>query len=118
MELEGTVVTHASVHNVSILTDLDLQIGDTITVYKANQIIPQIRENLSAKNRDVSYIKIPEYCPVCGEPTQIIKDNDTEVLVCPHPYCKGRLLGRLSHFVSKKGMDIDGLSEETLRKFI
>lgn len=118
VELEGTVVTHASVHNVSILTDLDLQIGDTITVYKANQIIPQIRENLSAKNRDVSYIKIPEYCPVCGEPTQIIKDNDTEVLVCPHPYCKGRLLGRLSHFVSKKGMDIDGLSEETLRKFI
>lgn len=118
VELEGTVVTHASVHNVSILTDLDLQIGDTITVYKANQIIPQIRENLSAKNRDVSYIKIPEYCPVCGEPTQIIKDNDTEVLVCTNPYCKGKLLGRLSHFVSKKGMDIDGLSEETLRRFI
>lgn len=118
IELEGTTVSRASVHNVSILTKLDLQVGDTVTVYKSNQIIPQIRENLSSKNREVSYIKHPSYCPVCEHQTEMIKDNDTEVLMCTNPYCKGKLLGRLSHFVSKKGMDIDGLSEETLKKFI
>lgn len=118
VEIEGTIVERASVHNVSILTYLDLQIGDEITVYKSNQIIPQIRENLSSKNRKSSYIKIPSNCPVCGEPTKIKKENDTEVLICTNPSCKGKLLGRLSHFVSKKGMDIDGLSEETLKKFI
>lgn len=118
VELDGTTVSRASIHNVSILTKLDLQIGDTITVYKSNQIIPQIRENLSAKNRKSSYIQIPSYCPVCGHQTEIVKDNDTEVLMCANPSCKGKLLGRLSHFVSKKGMDIDGLSDETLKKFI
>ena len=118
VELDGTTVSRASIHNVSILTKLDLQVGDTITVYKSNQIIPQIRENLSAKNRESSYIQIPSYCPVCGHQTEIIKDNDTEILMCANPSCKGKLLGRLSHFVSKKGMDIDGLSDETLKKFI
>lgn len=118
VEIDGTIVERASVHNVSILTELDLQIGDTITVYKANQIIPQIKENLSAKGREVDYIKIIGYCPICDAPTEIKKDNDTQVLMCTNPYCKGKLLGRLSHFVSKKGMNIDGLSEETLKKFI
>lgn len=118
VDIDGTTVSRASIHNVSILTKLDLQVGDTITVYKSNQIIPQIRENLSAKNRESSYIQIPSYCPVCGHQTEIIKDNDTEILMCANPSCKGKLLGRLSHFVSKKGMDIDGLSDETLKKFI
>lgn len=118
VDIDGTIVERASLHNVSILKQLDLQTGDEITVYKANMIIPQIRENLSAKNRKSSYIKIPSNCPVCGEPTEIKKENDTEVLICTNPFCKGKLLGRLSHFVSKKGMDIDGLSEETLKKFI
>lgn len=118
VEIDGTIVERASVHNVSILTELDLQIGDTITVYKANQIIPQIKENLSAKRRESTYVEIIGYCPVCGEPTEIKKDNDTQVLMCTNPHCKGKLLGRLSHFVSKKGMNIDGLSEETLKKFI
>ena len=118
VELDGTTVSRASIHNVSILTKLDLQVGDTITVYKSNQIIPQIRENLSANNREGSYIQIPSYCPVCEHQTEIIKDNDTEVLMCVNPSCKGKLLGRLSHFVSKKGMEIDGLSDETLKKFI
>lgn len=118
VELDGTTVSRASIHNVSILTKLDLQVGDTITVYKSNQIIPQIRENLSANNRESSYIQIPSYCPVCEHQTEIIKDNDTEVLMCVNPSCKGKLLGRLSHFVSKKGMEIDGLSDETLKKFI
>lgn len=118
VEIDGTIVERASVHNVSILTELDLQIGDTITVYKANQIIPQIKENLSAKGRESTYVEIIGYCPVCGDPTEIKKDNDTQVLMCTNPHCKGKLLGRLSHFVSKKGMNIDGLSEETLKKFI
>lgn len=118
VDIDGTIIERASLHNVSILKQLDLQTGDEITVYKANMIIPQIRENLSAKNRKSSYIKIPSNCPVCGEPTEIKKENDTEVLICANPFCKGKLLGRLSHFVSKKGMDIAGLSEETLKKFI
>lgn len=118
VEIDGTMVERASLHNVTILTKLDLQIGDTITVYKANQIIPQVKENLSAKNRESTYIKIPSECPVCKSSTQIVKENDSKVLVCTNPHCKGKLLGRVSHFVSKKGMDIPGLSEETIKKFI
>lgn len=118
VDIDGTIIERASLHNVSILKQLDLQTGDEITVYKANMIIPQIRENLSAKNRKSSYIKTPSNCPICNSPTEIKQNNDTEILICTNPYCKGKLLGRLSHFVSKKGMDIDGLSEETLSKFI
>ena len=117
VEIDGTIVERASVHNISILTKLDLQIGDEITVYKSNMIIPQIRENLSAKNRE-SYVKIPAFCPICNSSTEIKQDNDSKVLICTNPSCKGKLLGRLSHFTSKKAMDIDGLSEETLKKFI
>lgn len=117
VEIDGTKVERASLHNVSILTKLDLQVGDEITVYKANQIIPQVKENLSARNRE-SYIQIPAFCPICNFPTEIKRDNDTDILVCTNPSCKGKLLGRLVHFVSKKGMNIDGLSEETLKKFI
>ena len=117
VEIDGTIVERASLHNVSILTQLDLQVSDEITVYKANQIIPQVRENLSAKNRE-SYIQIPGFCPICNSPTEIKRDNSTDVLICTNPNCKGKLLGKVSHFVSKKGMDIDGLSEETLKKFI
>ena len=118
VEIDGTMVERASLHNVSILTKLDLQIGDTIIVYKANQIIPQVKENLSAKDRESAYILIPSQCPVCESPTQIVKENDSEVLMCTNPHCKGKLLGRVSHFVSKNGMDISGLSEETIKKFI
>lgn len=118
VEIDGTMVERASLHNVSILTKLDLQIGDTIIVYKANQIIPQVKENLSAKDRESAYIRIPSQCPVCESSTQIVKENDSEVLMCTSPHCKGKLLGRVSHFVSKKGMDISGLSEETIKKFI
>lgn len=118
VEIDGTMVERASLHNVSILTKLDLQIRDTIIVYKANQIIPQVKENLSAKDRESAYIRIPSQCPVCESPTQIVKENDSEVLMCTNPHCKGKLLGRVSHFVSKKGMDISGLSEETIKKLI
>lgn len=114
VELEGTSVSRASLHNISICKELQLGIGDEITVYKANAIIPQVRENLTKSNNLI----IPSICPVCGGITEIVKDKDTEVLKCTNAICNGRLLGRLTHFVSKKGMDIDGLSESTLAKFV
>ena len=117
VEIDGTTVTRASLHNVSILEDLELGIGDSITVYKANLIIPQIRKNLTKSNT----YKIPNTCPVCGEKTAIhITANDKIVKVrkCSNPNCKGTLLGRLTHYTSKSAMNIDGLSEFTLEKFI
>ena len=112
--IEGTTVNRASLHNVSIFKELRLGIGDEITVYKANAIIPQIRENLTKSDA----LEIPSVCPVCGCQTEIQKDNESEVLACTNPSCKTKLIKRLSHFVSRKGMDIDGLSEETLSKFV
>lgn len=126
VEIDGTTVERASVHNVSILTDLELAEGDTITVYKANQIIPQIGRNISAEERSKQvgigqldgYVHIPATCPICGRKAEIKKDNSTLFLVCTNPNCKGKLLGKLTHFVSKNAMNIDGLSESTLEKFI
>ena len=114
VEIEGTTVNRASLHNVSIFKDLKLGIGDEITVYKANAIIPQIRENLTKSGT----LEVPLVCPVCGYPTEIQKDNDSEVLICTNPCCKTKLIKRLTHFVSRKCMNIDGLSEETLTKFV
>lgn len=114
VELDGTSVERASLHNITICKELKLGIGDEITVYKSNMIIPQIRENLSKSNT----FEIPKVCSVCGYPTAIQKDNDTEILVCTNEICSGKLLRRVSHFVSKKGMDIDGLSKATLEKFV
>ena len=114
VEIEGTTVNRASLHNVSIFKDLKLGIGDEITVYKANAIIPQIRENLTKSGT----LEIPSTCPVCGFPTEIQKDNDSEILICTNPCCKTKLIKRLAHFVSRKCMNIDGLSEETLTKFV
>ena len=125
VEIDGTEVTRASVHNISMLIDLELAIGDTITVYKANQIIPQIAENITSKEYKKSNFKdytwkapVPSVCPICGGKTSIKKENDTMVLVCTNDSCKGKLLGKLSHFVSKNAMNIDGLSESTLERFI
>ena len=114
VEIEGTTVNRASLHNVSIFKNLKFGIGDEITVYKANAIIPQIRENLTKSGT----LEIPSICPVCGFPTEIQKDNDSEVLICTNPCCKTKLIKRLTHFVSRKCMNIDGLSEETLTKFV
>lgn len=118
VEIDGTMVERASLHNVSILTSLDLQIGDIILVCKANQIIPMVKENLSAKHREPTYINLPGYCPVCGQPTMIKRDNNTEVLYCTNENCKGKILGKLVHAVSKNALNIDGLSEATIEKFI
>ena len=114
VEIDGTTVNRASLHNVSILKELRLGIGDEITVYKANQIIPQLRENLTKSNT----ITIPTTCPICGEPTKIVKDNDSEVLMCTNDNCAGKLLGKLCHSVSKNALNIEGLSEATIQKFI
>ena len=114
VELEGTTVKRASVHNVSIVKELKLGIGDRITVYKANMIIPQIAENLTGSGTLV----IPPKCPVCGQDTRIRRDNDTEVLVCTNPDCAAKKIKAFSLFVSRSAMNIDGLSEMTLEKLI
>ena len=116
VEIDGTIVERASLHNMSIFKDLELSYGDTITVFKANQIIPQVSDNL---DRTLNNLCIPpSTCPICGGKTEIVKDNDTEVLMCSNSNCKGKLLGKLSAFVSRNKMNIDGLSDETLSKFI
>ena len=119
VEIDGTTVERASVHNVSILTKLDLHIGDTIEVFKANQIIPQVKRNISAETRgEIDYIAIPRYCPVCEAYTKLVKENDSEVLVCTNDNCSGKMLGKFNHFVSRKAMNIQGMSEATLESLI
>lgn len=114
VELEGTTVSRASVHNVSIVKDLELGIGDVIQVYKANMIIPQIAENLTRS----SNLEIPDTCPVCGQEARIIKENDVESLYCMNPSCDAKKIKAFTLFVSRDAMNIDGLSEATLEKFI
>ena len=114
VQLEGTTVSRASVHNVSILKELELGIGDRIRVYKANMIIPQIAENLTRSGS----LEIPETCPVCGHEARIKKDTDVEVLYCTNPDCLAKQIKSLTHFVSRNAMNIDGLSEATLEKFV
>lgn len=114
VELEGTTVSRASVHNISILRGLKLGIGDHITVYKANMIIPQIAENLTGSDS----VQIPEYCPVCGQATEIRQVNEVQSLYCTNPLCEAKKLKSFTLFVSRNAMNIDGLSEATLEKFI
>lgn len=114
VELEGTTVSRASVHNISILRGLKLGIGDRITVYKANMIIPQIAENLTRSDNVI----LPECCPVCGGPTQVRSVNDTESLYCINPDCAAKRIKAFSLFVSRDALNIEGLSEATLEKFI
>ena len=114
VELEGTTVSRASVHNISIMEELELGIGDTVTVYKANMIIPQIAENLTRSG--VS--EIPKECPVCKKPTKISMENNTKTLYCMNPKCQAKLVKSFSLFASRDAMNIEGLSEATLEKFI
>lgn len=113
-EIDGTTVNRASLHNVSVFKSFELGIGDEITVYKANMIIPQLRDNLSRSGT----LTIPDACPICGEQAQVIKDNESEVLICSNPDCPGKLLGKISHAVSRNALNIDGLSDATIEKFI
>ena len=114
VELEGTTVSRASVHNVSILKELELGIGDTLQVYKANMIIPQIAENLTRSRN----LQIPDTCPACGSEAKIIKENEVEALYCTNPDCAAKKIKAFTLFVSRDAMNIDGLSEATLEKFI
>lgn len=114
VELEGTTVSRASVHNISIMEELELGVGDRITVYKANMIIPQIAENLTR-----SGVKdIPCACPVCGGATKISMDDEAKTLYCTNPKCQAKHVKAFSLFVSRDAMNIEGLSEATLEKFI
>lgn len=114
VELEGTTVTRASVHNVSIMRSLKLGVGDRIKVYKANMIIPQILENLTGSNAE----QVPDSCPVCGGKTELKDEEGVQTLYCTNPYCMAKRLKLLTHFVSRDAMNIAGLSEMTLEKFV
>lgn len=118
VEIEGTEVSRASVHNVSILSKLDLQPGDTITIYKANQIIPQVAENLSIAEHGNKRLELPGTCPVCGGLTEVRTVDDVSVLMCMNENCKGKLLGKLKNAVSKNALNIKGLSEAILEFLI
>ncbi len=114
VELEGTTVSRASVHNVSILQGLKLGIGDQILVYKANMIIPQIADNITKSNN----LEIPSYCPKCHAPTQILDTTDVKYLYCMNKYCPAKLIKKMSLFVSRNAMDVEGLSDNLLTKLI
>ncbi len=118
VEIDGTSVSRASLHNVSIFKGFYLHKGDTVAVYKANQIIPQISQNMTRGYNTGEKFTIPKVCPICGEPVSIVKENDSEVLMCLSVQCKGKLLGELNAFVGKKAHDINGLSEATLQLLI
>lgn len=114
VELEGTTVSRASVHNISIMEELELGSGDRIKVYKANMIIPQISENLTKSGID----DLPKECPVCGHVTEVKAENGIKTLYCPNSQCPAKHVKLFTLFVSRNGINIDGLSEETLEKFI
>lgn len=118
VEIDGTSVSRASLHNVSIFKRFYLHKGDTVAVYKANQIIPQISRNMTRGYNTGEKFIIPKICPICGEPVSVVKENDSEVLMCMNAGCKGKLLGELNAFVGKKAHDINGLSEATLSLMI
>jgi DNA ligase (NAD+) len=114
VELEGTTVSRASLHNISIMEDLEIGIGDTVRVYKANMIIPQVSENLTRSGQ----VNIPDVCPVCGGTAQIRQNNDVKYLCCINSLCPAKKLKLFGLFVSRDAMNIEGLSEATLEKFI
>ena len=120
IEIDGSIVERASLHNISVMKEImdNPWIGQHIGVFKANLIIPQIRWAEQDNDSKKTYIHIPDRCPICNHPTKIVKDNDSEVLYCTNENCKGKLLGKLTHAASKNALNIDGLSESTIEKFI
>ena len=120
VEIEQTIVERASLHNISVMKQIlgNPWIGQHVGVFKANLIIPQIRWAEQNNEYKKTYIHVPDKCPICGHLTNIIKDNDSEVLYCTNENCQGRLLGKLTHATSKSALNIDGLSESTIEKFI
>lgn len=114
VDLDGALTTRATLHNLSIIEQLELGIGDTITVYRSNMVIPKIEDNLTRSNT----LKIPTTCQCCGYPTEVKYTDNSKVLMCTNPDCPAKKLARFTHFVSRKCMNIDGLSEKTLSLLI
>ena len=114
VDLDGALTTRATLHNLSIIEQLELGIGDTITVYRSNMVIPKIDDNLTRSNT----LKIPTVCPCCGHPTEVKYTDNSKVLMCTNPDCPAKKLARFTHFVSRKCMNIDGMSERTLELLI
>lgn len=114
IDLNGAITTRATLHNITYIKDMMLGIGDRIRVYRSNMVIPKVHDSIDKS----SNFTIPDKCPICGSPTKIVKDNDSEILICTNDDCKGKLLGKLSHAVSKNALNVDGLSEATIQKFI
>jgi DNA ligase (NAD+) len=114
VDLNGAITTRATLHNITYIKDMMLGIGDRIRVYRSNMVIPKVHDSIDKSGN----FKIPSKCPICGQPTKIIKENDSEVLVCENSDCKGKLLGKLVHAASRNALDIENLSESTIEKFI
>ena len=114
VDLNGAITTRATLHNITYIKDMMLGIGDRIRVYRSNMVIPKVHDSIDKSGN----FKIPNKCPICGQPTKIVKENDSEVLMCENPDCKGKLLGKLVHATSRNALDIENLSESTIEKFI
>ena len=114
VDLNGAITTRATLHNITYIKDMMLGVGDRIRVYRSNMVIPKVHDSIDKS----SNFKIPNKCPICGQPTKIVKENDSEVLMCENPDCKGKLLGKLVHATSRNALDIENLSESTIEKFI
>lgn len=114
IDLNGAITTRATLHNITYIKDMMLGIGDRIRVYRSNMVIPKVHDSIDKSGN----FKIPNKCPICGQPTKIVKENDSEVLMCENPDCKGKLLGKLVHATSRNALDIENLSESTIEKFI
>ena len=114
VDLSGAITTRATLHNLSYIEDLEMGVGDTIQIYRANMVVPKVHDNLTRSNTWT----YPKACPTCGYPTEVHNENGSKTLHCANPACKAKLINRLVNFVSRKCMNIDGLSEETLTKFV
>lgn len=114
VDLNGAITTRATLHNITYIKDMMLGIGDRIRVYRSNMVIPKVHDSIDKSGN----FSIPDKCPICGQPTRIIKENDSEVLMCENPDCKGKLLGKLVHAASRDALDVENLSESTIEKFI
>lgn len=114
VDLNGAITTRATLHNITYIKDMMLGIGDRIRVYRSNMVIPKVHDSIDKSGN----FNVPDVCPVCGQTTRIVKENDSEVLMCTNPDCKGKLLGKLTHAVSRDALNIEGLSEATIERFI
>lgn len=114
VDLSGAITSRATLHNITYIKNMMLGIGDRIRIYRSNMVIPKVHDSIDKSGN----FTIPSTCPICGEPTKIVKDNDSEILMCTNDNCAGKLLGKLCHSVSKNALNIEGLSEATIQKFI